>query len=336
MTNQQMANQRVVWPEEGVARVEVCDMPAPAPDQLLIRTRVSLVSPGTERAFFLGLPNTSQRYPQYPGYSVVGEVAAVGEAVTGWQAGQRLVCAAPHAAFVTVAAERCAPVPEELPDEKAAFFNLASIALQGVRKARVELGEPVAVLGAGLIGLLAAQLAQLSGGLPILSIDRDERRLDFARQVGVDAALPANGDLSAAVAEHCNGPGAAVVIEATGSPPAVPTAFALAVPGGRVVLLGSTRGETAQVNFYRDVHKKGLSVIGAHDIVRPAHESSPGFWTKADDYRVVLKLLAWQRLTIQPLITHRFAWQQAPQAYESLRQWESSALGMVLDWRQTA
>lgn len=332
----QARNFEVVFTQAGVASLEPAEIPEPGPNQLLIRTRTSLISPGTERAFFLGLPNTTQRYPQRPGYCHFGEVVAVGSQVSGWQVGDRVASHAPHAAYVVADAATAQHVPDAVSDEAAPFFNLASIALQGVRKARIELGEPVAVIGAGLIGLMALQLARLQGALPAISIDQDEGRLDFASQSGADVLLAAGEGIAGEVAKASGGEGAAVVIEATGHPDAILTALACARPFGRVVLLGSTRGETDHVNFYRDVHKKGLTLIGAHNSVRPRHESTPGFWTAHDDQRVTLELLERGRLNVQPYITHRFAWKDAPAAYEILRSWSKSALGILLDWTAPA
>jgi L-iditol 2-dehydrogenase len=332
--SQTAINHRIVFTAAGIVEVEECPPPSLGAGQLLIRTRTTLISPGTERAFFLGLPNTPGSYPNYPGYSNIGEVVTVGAGVDGWAPGMRVATPAGHAAFVAVAAQNCVPVPDQLADGEAVFFNLAAIALQGVRKARVELGEPVAVIGAGLIGLLALQLARLNGGLPVVSVDTDERRLAFAQAVDADETVTVSADLHATVSSLCNGTGATVVIEATGHPEAILTAFDLARPGGRVVLLGSTRGETEQVNFYRDVHKKGLTVIGAHNSARPAVESHPGWWIAQDDQRVALKLLALGRLKVRPLITHQFAWHEAPHAYERLKQWDTSTLGMVLNWQE--
>jgi len=327
-----MQNHQIVWPEAGSAIIESCAMPVPAEGQLLIRTRATLISPGTERAFFLGLPNTTQRFPQYPGYNNIGEAAAIGAGVTGWQVGDRAASSMRHAAYVVADAAYCVRVPDGLPDERAAFFEMGAIALQGVRKARIELGEPVVVIGAGLIGLLAMQLSKLQGAAPVITVDQDEQRLDFAQQAGADAVLMADGHLTEEIARHCGADGPAVVIEATGHPAAIPTAFDLAGWCGRVILLGSTRGETEQVNFYRDVHKKGLTVIGAHNSTRPAHDSRPGWWTRLQDQQTAMKLLALDRLVIHPLITHRFTWQQAPQAYDLLKQWNKDALGLVLQW----
>ncbi|MBX3016112.1 MAG: zinc-binding alcohol dehydrogenase [Caldilineaceae bacterium] len=327
-----MQNYQVVWPEAGIANVEPCAMPIIGPDELLIRTRATLISPGTERAFFLGLPNTTQRFPQYPGYNNVGEVVQIGAAVTDWQVGDRVATPTRHAAYVTTQAANGVRVPDGLPDERAAFFELGSIALQGVRKARIELGEPVVVIGAGLIGLLAMQLAKLQGAAPAIIVDQDEQRLDFAQQAGADAVVMADSHLSTELLRLTNKEGPAVVIEATGHPAAIPTAFDLARQCGRVILLGSTRGETEQVNFYRDVHRKGLTVIGAHNSARPAHESRPGWWTRLADQETAMKLLALDRLVIHPLITHRFPWQQAPQAFALLKQWNKDALGLILHW----
>ncbi|MCS6861295.1 MAG: zinc-binding alcohol dehydrogenase [Abditibacteriales bacterium] len=327
-----MTGHRVVWTQRGVAEIETFAVPSPQEGQLLLRTRVTLISPGTERAFFLGLPNTSQKYPQHAGYSNVGEVMAVGAKAEGFQVGDRVACAASHSSHVVVRAANCLPVPEDAPDEEAVFFNLAAIAMQGVRKARVELGESVVVVGSGLIGLLAMQLAKLNGALPVIAVDKDEGRLSFARQAGADATVLADDNVLSAVRHLAEADGAAVVIEATGHPEAIPQAFALAGTFGRVILLGSTRGETERVNFYRDVHKKGLTIIGAHAAMRPRVESSAGWWTTQADQRVALKLLALKRLTVQPLITHRFPWQDAPHAYALLKAWDLRALGMVLNW----
>ncbi len=325
-------NHQVMFTRPATLELAAAAVPQPGPTELLLRTRVSLISPGTERAFFLGLPNTTQHYPQRAGYSNIAEVVALGSAVEGWEVGDKVATNGYHAAYIVADVAACRCVPRHLADDQAVFFNLASIALQGIRKARIELGEPVAVLGAGLIGLLALQLARLQGALPAISIDQDAERLQFALRTGADAALPADASLAATLADLCGGEGPAVVIEATGHPDGVPTAFACARMLGRVVLLGSTRGETEAVNFYRDVHKKGLTVYGAHNIVRPRHESSPGFWSETDDQRVALNLLALGRLSVAPYITHRFAWSDAGEAYALLRSWARTPLGMILDW----
>ena len=298
----------------------------------MLGARASLISPGTERAFFLNLDNTNPVFPLYPGYSFVGEVVDRGAEVTDLQMGDRVVCPAPHMSHAVVDAGVCLKVPESLSDEDAAFFNLLAIAMQGVRKARIELGESVAVLGAGIIGILAMRLAQLSGGLPVIGIDLDMRRLDLAQRIGADEIVVNDDVLQDSLRRRVGQDGADVVIEATGAPRLVVTAFQLAATKGRVILLGSTRGDTEQVNFYRDVHRKGLIVIGSHEITRPTNENSPGYWTQLSEHAVCLDLLARGRVATAPLISHRLDWQDFATAYQHLANWNNEAMGMVIQW----
>ncbi len=326
-------NYQILFVERGVADVRACEMPSAGPGHIMVRALVSLLSPGTERAFLLGLANTPSEYPQRTGYSHIGEVVAVGEGVEGFEVGDRVASRSNHMMYAAVPASDCHHVPDGLSSERAVFFRLTSIAMQGVRKARIELGEPVAVIGCGPVGLIVMQLARLNGGLPVVSIDKDARRLEFAAALNVDAALGADDGLGAALREHSGGKDPAVVIEATGHPEAIPAAFDLARFGGRVVLLGSTRGDTEAVNFYRDVHKKGLTVLGAHESARPRQDSAPGWWTHLADEDTALRLLAGGRLVVDPLNTHRFAWKNAAAAYDLLARWEPEMLGAVLDWQ---
>ena len=325
-------NTQVRFTAPGVAELVHSELPVCAPNQLLVRALASLISPGTERAFLLGLENTAQSFPMGAGYSMVAEVVEVGANVSGWTEGDRLAVPIEHQRIAAVRPEQCTPVPDDLTSEQACFFHMAAIALQGVRKARIELGEGVATLGAGIIGLLAMQWAKLNGAMPSLTLDVDDTRLTLAQELGADAALQMQGDYLDRIAALCDGGKPQVVVDATGHPAAVTSAFDMIAHHGRLVLLGSTRGNTPDVNFYRDVHKTGLTLIGAHNSVRPATDSSPGYWTTADDHRLALRCLASGRLRVAPLITRRFAWEDAPAAYAELTAWNPETLGLLLAW----
>ena len=329
-----MKGQRVVWPSRAKVEIEEFEFPALGDNEILVATECSLISPGTERAFLLGLPNAQGRYPSYPGYSNLGVVIDNGRDVDGYKIGDRVVSSKGHTSHFVATPDSLLKVTEAtLSSEEGVFFNLCTIAMQGVRKAKIELGEPVLVLGGGLIGLFAMQLAKLSGGLPVITADLSDNRLQLATQVGADYTLnPEAEDLNDQLDSITGGKGLAVVIEATGHPPVVNTALQLADWHGRVVLLASTRGETERVNFYRDVHGKGLTVLGAHNSVRPRHESSPNFWTLSDDWELSLQLIAHHRVVVAPLITHRLAGTQAAEAYQLLMEWDQNLLGVVLNW----
>ncbi len=327
-----MRGHRVVVTAPGQVELQWIDPPQPQKGQVLLRALNTLISPGTERAFFLNLENTDPEHPFFPGYSFVGEVIAAGDDVDALKMGDRVVCRTAHQSHALVDADACLKVPAQVVDDEAAFFALLAIAMQGVRKARIELGESVAVLGAGLVGLLAMRLAQLSGGVPVIGIDLEQRRLDLAKRVAADEVLISDHSVQDKLHALLEAAGADVVIELTGAPAAVVTAFQLAAVRGRVVLVGSARGLTDEVNFYRDVHKKGLLIIGGHESTRPRQENSPGYWTPLREYAVCLDLMARGRIQTAPLITHRYNWREFPAAYAQLANWEMDALGMIIEW----
>ncbi|MBI2195236.1 MAG: zinc-binding alcohol dehydrogenase [Planctomycetes bacterium] len=328
-----MKGLRVLWPQRGQVILDEEDVPTPGPDEVLIRTEVSLISPGTERAFLLSLPNTSEKFPTTCGYNNVGQVIEVGRGVEGLRAGDRVVTGTNHAQFVRARASDAIRVPDELPSREAVFFHMVSIALQGVRKARIEIGDSALVIGQGLIGNLALQLARFNGAFPTVAMDTEPARLDLARRCGADETVDPTDPSFEKKVKACIPAGApSVVIEATGHPKPVLTAFQLAAWHGRVVLLASTRGETTGVNFYQDVHRKGLTILGAHNSIRPSRDNSPGFWTWHEDVRVALRLTAAGRLNIAPLISHELDAREAPKAYQLLIQWHPGLMGALLHW----
>ena len=329
-----MKAQRVVWPSRAKIDIETWTLPPLGDDEVLVATECTLISPGTERAFLLGLPNAQGRYPSRPGYSNIGTVVEVGKAVTDCKVGERVASTQGHTSHFIASPNRLLKVPSaDVPAEEAVFFNLGAIALQGVRKAKIELGEAALVLGQGLIGLLSIQLSKLSGAMPLIAADLTDSRLEISKSMGADYTLnPEDANFSEQLSDATKGDGPAVVIEATGHPDAVSTALDAAGWGARVILLASTRGETPNVNFYRDVHKKGLIIYGAHNAIRPRQESSPNFWTLEDDSLLLLSLIAQRRFNVAPLISHRVLGEDAPKAYQLLMEWNPGLLGVVLQW----
>ena len=329
-----MKAQRVVWPSRAKVDIETWMLPPLGDDEVLVATECTLISPGTERAFLLGLPNAQGRYPSRPGYSNIGTVVEVGKAVTDCKVGERVASTQGHTSHFIASPNRLLKVPSaDVPAEEAVFFNLGAIALQGVRKAKIELGEAALVLGQGLIGLLSMQLSKLSGAMPLIAADLTDSRLEISKDMGADCTLnPEDANFSEQLSDATKGDGPAVVIEATGHPDAVSTALDAAGWGARVILLASTRGETPNVNFYRDVHKKGLILYGAHNAIRPRQESSPNFWTLEDDSLLLLSLIAQRRFNVAPLISHRVLGEDAPKAYQLLMEWNPGLLGVILQW----
>ena len=328
-----MKGKRLVFTSPGVVELQTFDVRPPRPVEVLIRTEVTLISPGTEGASLMALPNIPKQFPKMPGYSNVGTALEVGADVEEVKPGDRVASHGAHASHVTVGLDRLAQVPESLTSEAATFSILCAVSLQGVRKARVELGESVLVIGQGIVGNLALQFARLQGGYPVIAADLSEGRLEISRQVGADRTIRVGQeDLVETTRALTGGDGARVVIEATGSPEPIVSAFKAAGWCGRVVLLGSTRGETERVNFYRDVHKRGLTILGAHNSVRPRQDPSPGFWPLGADVRLSLDLLAAGRIDVKPLITTRVPYDRSAEVYRLVTEQQREALGILIDW----
>ncbi|UCH24325.1 MAG: zinc-binding alcohol dehydrogenase [Trueperaceae bacterium] len=310
-------SRRVVVSARNEIGLEAFTLPPLEADQVLVQTHTSAISPGTELAFIQHKPTTPGQYPLYPGYSACGRVVERGEAVTQLDVGQLVALNIPHSSHAVLAAEACHPVDDRLSPAEVAPFRLVSIALQGIHRADIRLGSSVAITGLGPIGLLAGQLARAAGAGYVEGIDPLDWRRHLALACGLDAATPA-----AAVSDRVGT--FEVVIEASGHPEVIPAAFQLAGPRGRVVLLGSPRGPTAEVDFYSDVHKKGLTVIGAHEI----HRLHSDF----EDEETALALMAARRIDVKPLISQVVAAEEAASAYERLAKREEHLMLLALDW----
>ena len=328
---------RITWPSAQTAQLESFDLPDHCPaDCVLLRTDYTLISPGTEKAGFLGLPNTAGGcpFPRYPGYSAVGRILAVGDGISDLSPGDRVV--AYHSGHASLAVkERCHVVRIEdaaLDATTAVFSIIASMALQGVRKLRPELGESVMVMGLGLLGLFAVQFARLGGALPLIALDFSAARRTLALKLGADHAFTPDKDHLAATVKTLTGKGVNAVAEISGSPVAVKQAFGLMAPMGRIALVGCSRTPTPDVDFYNDVHKPGITIIGAHNFVRPSENSHAGYWTLRDDLKIILRLFSAGRLHAAPMIADILAPQQAPEAYQRLAVGEMNPPGILFDW----
>lgn len=337
---------RLVFTDACTARWEEFTPPEDlGPSEVRLRTLFSAVSVGTETAVYtkshVGFRDphaTYPRYPFHPGYAATAEVEAVGPAVRDLEPGQLVCFPGPHSscAIWDLHRQPWAPIPAGLSPRWAAFARLGAISINGVRLARVQLGDSVCVLGAGLIGQFAAQLARLDGARPIVIGDPLARRLAAASACGVHEGVnPAGRDARALRRTLADDRGFDVVIEASGAPPAVGQALALVADYGRVVLLGSPRG-AVEIDPYTLIHRPGVTIIGAHVRTAPPEASVFSRWTPRANLELVLRLLAAGELVVEPLISHQIPADAAPGIYERLVRQPDEFLGVVVDWRRHA
>jgi 2-desacetyl-2-hydroxyethyl bacteriochlorophyllide A dehydrogenase len=321
---------QIVFTQKGRVVCRPVEQVKVAPGEVLVQTHFSVISPGTELAFLTQQPNTITEYPFLPGYSVAGEVSAIGKEVQGIEVGEKIAVQMPHISVASVPPEQCWKIPTSLSLREAAAFRLVSIPLQGLRKARVQLGESTLVMGLGIIGNIAGQLAHASGSTLVIGVDLQAERRELAKQCSFDQVLGL--DELAAVHNMTADEGPRVVIEATGRPEAINAALEIAGRRARVVLLGSARGLTKEVDFYTHVHKKGLTIIGAHESIRAQSEDVDAYFTHRSDGRTALELMALKRVQIEPLISTTYPATQAPEAYRALLDQPQSLMSSVLDW----
>lgn len=200
-------------------------------NEVLLEADYSVISAGTERANLLGMPNTGTReegFPYHPGYCRAGRVIDAGKDVSNLEPGDRAIIAwGGHRSHLIKKAETVLKIDSDSIDSlDAAFANIVSFSLLGVRKLRIELGESVMVAGVGILGAFALQIAELSGGVPVVVSELDPARRKLALELGAAAAFsPAEDDFIEKVKSATGGKGPDAVVEVTGSAAALQQAL---------------------------------------------------------------------------------------------------------------
>lgn len=362
--------------KNGQTTVEDVPVPTPRGGQALVKVYASLVSAGTERMLVKfaeknlvgkararpdlvkqvldkarreGLVPTVQAAfnrldaPMPLGYSSAGVIVALGKNMHGFKVGQRVACAglnyAVHAEYNLVPRNLLTPIPKNVDFESASFTTLVSIALQGFRLAEPQIGESVAVIGMGLLGLLAAQIAAASG-CRVLGIDVDLSRKHLASSLGIEFTARKNAESAAQTFTASRGFDAIIICAATSSNDPVELAGVIARDRGRVVATGAVG-----LNIPRKVYyEKEISFINSRSYgpgrYDPSYEENGvdyplGYvrWTEGRNMESGLQLMAEGKLKIQPLISHRIPIEKAPDAYDIVTGKKKEAfLGVVLTY----
>jgi len=295
----------------------VAEVPAPkaAAGTLLIASRISLISAGTERMLVdFGRSSLLQKARQQPdrvkmvlekigtdglfttidavrsklaqpialGYCNAGVVLSVGSGVEGFKPGDRVVSNGPHADIVRVPTNLCARIPDDVSDEAAAFTVVGAIGLQGIRLIEPSLGEAIAVSGVGLIGLLTVQLL-IAQGCRVLAIDFDADKLETARQLGAEICNLGKGEdpVAAGMAfSRGRGMDGVIITASTSSSDPVSQAAQMSRKRGRIVLVGVTGLELNRSEFYEKELSFQVSCSYGPGRYDPAYED------KGQDYPV--------------------------------------------------
>ena len=353
--------------------------PSCADRGVVVRTRYSVVSAGTERAMLAlakkGLLGKARARPDLVrqvlrrarvegiaptlrkalarldepvslGYSAAGEVIEVGRDSEGFGRGDRVAVAgagyANHAEFNFVPRNLCVRIPDGVAYADAAFATVGAIALQGIRQAQPQLGERVVVIGLGLIGVLTSQLLR-ANGCSVLGIDAAKERVDFARGIGFEAALASEAEAVSKAFTAGRGADAVIVTAATSSSEPVVTAGEISRLKGRVVVVGLVGMEVPRETYYRKELDLRLSMSygpGRYDAEyeERGHDYPLAYvrFTEQRNMESFLDLVRLGTVTPATLVSHRFAFADALEAYALVENAERDRLGILLEYPSDA
>jgi len=357
----------------------LCDAPAPSAGKqsLIIDSRVSLISAGTERMLVdFGRASMLEKARKQPekvkmvldkvrtdgllttieavqsklgqpiplGYSNVGVVSSFGSGVKGFQPGDRVVSNGSHSDVVRVPKNLCAKIPDNVSDDEAAFTVVASIGLQGIRLAEPTLGESFVVTGVGLIGLLTVQLLR-AAGCRVLAIDFDQTKLELAKQFGAEICNPGRGEdpvEAGMLFSRGKGVDGVIITASTQSNDVISQSAQMCRKRGRVILIGVIGLDLNRADFYEKEISFQVSCSYGPGRYDPEYEEAGNDypfafvrWTQQRNFEAVLDMLSSGQLSVAPLISHRFNFDDAPRAYDKLSE-DKSSLGILLGYAVAA
>ena len=344
---------------DGKTTITEVPIPTPQTGQALVQVAASLVSAGTERMLVEfgekslvgkarsrpdlvkqvldkmrreGLVSTLEATfnrldaPMSLGYSSAGTILALGPGMDGFKVGQRVACSgggyAVHAEYNLVPRNLLTPLPDSVDFEAAAFTTLGAIALHGFRLAEPQVGERVAVIGLGLLGLLTIQIAA-AAGCRVFGIDTNPERVQLAKQFGIEAVVRPGASENSQVFTGNRGFDSVIICADTSSNDPVELAGQIARDRARVVATGAVG-----LSFPRKIYfEKELSFINSRSYGPGRYDSGYeekgqdypiGFvrWTEGRNFQTIVELLESGKLQVNPLISQRFPIEQAAEAYD--------------------
>jgi len=288
---------------------------------------------------------TKMEKPMPMGYSAAGIVEEAGSGVRGLQVGDRVAMGgagyANHAEVNVVPKNLVAPVPDGVSFGEAAYATVGSIALQGVRLAEPQLGEDVAVIGLGLIGLLTVQLLK-ANGCRVVGTDLDPSKVELAKEIGLDRGIVASEEHPvSAVDTFSGGRGVdhTLITAATDSNEPVEQAGEFTRRKGDVVAVGEVGMNIPRDAYYHKELEVKVSMSYGPGRYDPSYEEG-GIdypydyvrWTEQRNMEAVLGLMAEGKLDVEALTTHQYPLDDALDAYDLIQNETEPHVGILLDY----
>lgn len=336
-----MISKNLVFKGPMQPELEEKELASPKPDELQCRASRSLISAGTEIRCLKGVfePGTNWeswvRYPFYPGYSMAATVVAAGAEATGFKPGDRVFAHAPHCRYFNIPASMTNHIPDGVSDQEAVWTTMGRITQNGVRRAQVQLGDYVVVIGSGIVGLLTMQFAKIAGAARIIAVDMNENGLELAQKLGADYLIKSYAkEAKGEIERLTKGRMADIVFDATGNPKVLADACLLARKNGKILIIGDTTEPHKQA-LGPGVVSNYLTIMGAHakmlaDFDNPFY---PYTWQRV--HEIFYDYLMQGRIRVSELMTLEVAPEEMPELYRKLAADTTLATGIQIDWEKT-
>lgn len=312
------------------------------PDEIWVETDFSALSTGTDRGNYEGAERVpgAPDYPRWVGYNNAGTVMGVGSAVTRFKPGDRVFTMKPHqSAFIIKESDTIVRIPDNVPSEHASMTYLYHLGFHALRTGQYSPGENVAVVGTGILGLTTISLARVFGAR-VVALSNSELRMEYARKVGAHRAwMSDDPDLEKKILEFTDGVGIDLAVLAANPWPAYRAAVECVRKGGRVAVLSLPGRGEKDLEFnplaLKWLYGKSLTikaVAGMPPYLYPLPDGTPRF-SVARGCEYLLHLMEEGAIRPADLITHRFPYDRAVEAYEMAFAREKSMVGVVFQWK---
>jgi predicted dehydrogenase/threonine dehydrogenase-like Zn-dependent dehydrogenase len=279
------------------------------------------------------------------GYSSSGVVLEVGKNITGIAVGDRVACAgagyANHAEIICVPRNLLCKMPDNVDFDEAAFTTIGAIAMQGIRRAQVQFGDNVVVIGLGLLGQIATQILKAAGA-HVIGIDIMKERVELAKELGADMCFVGGKDAVDKVLKYTDGVGAdsVIIYAATSSSEPVKQAMQMARKKGRVIVVGAVGMELDRSPFYEKELDFLISCSYGPGRYDPLYEEKGvdypiGYvrWTENRNMQEFMNMVSEKKVNVKRLIDYTFPIEEADKAYEILNT-EKRPIGVLFRYKE--
>jgi 2-desacetyl-2-hydroxyethyl bacteriochlorophyllide A dehydrogenase len=321
-------------------------LPAPGEEEVLIKTRISAISPGTELLVYRGrfppnlpvdaaIPALARPfgYPLAYGYASVGQVVEIGRSTKKELLDQLVFCFHPHESHFTIRQDQLNPLPDDIDSVDAVFLATMETAVNFLMDGRPIIGENIVVFGQGIVGLLTTALLSLLPLGNLVALDPYPLRRENAKIAGARIVLDPNtpnvlDEGSKLLKSAVGGNGADLVYELSGNPAALNQALSIAGLGSRIVI-GSWYGtKKNELDLGGSFHRNRIRLISSQVSTLAAQFEDR--WTKNRRMKVALDMV--RQLQPARFVTHRFDVQQAGEAYDLLDKRPQETIQVVLTY----